>query len=184
MLWIFFVYLGFTIEKIEKAISNGSLGCNIFAGFIVTLSIIFALNFAFGIGKSRGKYLLYIMKCTYIFLYLQFAHQIKMDLVVASVKRGFLENHMNGMDLCLLVRSVLLWIANVKKIIMVHIVMIASKVSMDSTVLMVLSLYILVFTIFYVKLAVVHNLKASFCRVPRIVRPWIYVEKITITFAL
>ena len=49
----YFTYLGVTIQRIEKTISIGSLGCNIITGFMVALSIIFALNFVFGIGKIK-----------------------------------------------------------------------------------------------------------------------------------
>ena len=37
--------------RIEKTLSNELLGCTFITGFLTVFSIIFALNFFFGIGK-------------------------------------------------------------------------------------------------------------------------------------
>ena len=40
-----------SLLRIEKTLSNELLGCTFFTGFLTVFSIIFALNFFFGIGK-------------------------------------------------------------------------------------------------------------------------------------
>ena len=42
----------------EKTVSIGSFGCNIITGLLVAFSVIFALNFVFGIGKHCENHLL------------------------------------------------------------------------------------------------------------------------------
>ena len=124
--------------------------CNTITALLIALSVSLALNFVFGFGKiCRQHASIHSLHCTCI-LFLQFVHLDKMDLVVTPVKMDFLENHMNGMDLILLAKSALHGHAHVKKIMMVHIVMIVPKVFMDISVIMVFfiikySLFVVVF---------------------------------------
>ena len=56
--YIVFTFLGY--RSFEKAVSFGSFGCNIIAGSLVILTMLFALNFIFGIGKPCANPLLQI----------------------------------------------------------------------------------------------------------------------------